>query len=444
MTTNTVPPETVPEIDATPSFVRAVQVLMAASHGPTLGEQAVREANTLFRAHRGLLSIIDPHDGQLRLLAHVPHGEPGLAAYVSPGEGLMGRVVVDGRAELVTAYATWEHRISDVRTDRIGAAMAAPIVRGDGEVHGVIALTRRPHDEPFTPIDLEGLQVFAAVVGAAIEAQRARLELGVELSQRLAAEERARAGAREKTEFMSRVSHELRTPLNAVYGFAQLLQLALEDGPHAVQVQHLLQAAQHLNHLVSDVTDIALLEGGRLSLELRAVPVIDVIEPVVAMLRTEAERNGRRFEFDPQCEGPDRVTTDPARARQILLNFGSNAIKYNRPGGLVRIVCVRRGEEFVIQVHDTGVGIPEEDLDRVFQPFLRLPSALGAASGSGLGLPLARSLAEAMHARIEVMSRVGIGSVFSLVLPAVNDPYRGSRGQRAQGEVVSHEVDHGS
>ena len=196
-----------------------------------------------------------------------------------------------------------------------------------------------------------------------------------------------------------------------------MLQITLADGPEASQVEHLLQATQHLRQLVEDITDSSLIEGGRLPLALRPVRLGDVLSPIVPLMRAEAERNGRRFELEDRVPAGTKVRADAARARQVLLNLGSNAVKCNRSGGLVRVVAQLRDGCVAISVKDTGVGIAESDLKRVFQPFVRLPGAVGSAPGSGLGLALARSMAEAMGATIEVASRPGIGSTFTLILP---------------------------
>ena len=402
-------------------MVRIVQ----AGHGAVFFDEIAREVGELFRGGRVLVSVLDRHDGQLHLVARHAAGPEVLASSVAVGEGLVGRVFERGRGEHVPDYRTWGRRVPDIEADAIGSAMAAPIVGGDGVVHGVVSLAVAPGAGAFDEDDLATLEVLTAVIGAALEAREARAGLAAEIAERLAATARESAASQAHTEFMSRISHELRTPLNAVSGFAQLLQIALPDGPQAAQVEYLLQATQHLRQLVDDITDISLIEGGRLPLEVRPVRLGDLLGPIVPMMRAEAERNGRRFEFEVHGSTDTEVHTDAARARQVLLNLGSNAVKYNRPGGLVRVVAQPRDARVAISVQDTGVGIAESDLQRMFQPFVRLAGAVGFAPGSGLGLALARSMAEAMGATIEVVSKPGIGSTFTLVLAGADTPAGG-------------------
>jgi signal transduction histidine kinase len=412
---------------------RATLRIVQAGHGASFFDEVAREVGRLFPSAKVFVSVLDRQDGQLHLAAHHAAGAAALASSVAVGEGLVGRVFERGRAERVADYRSWAHRVSDVRVDAIGSAMAAPIVGGDGGVHGVVGVAAAPGERSFDEEELGSLEAIAAVVAAALEAREARAGLAAEVAERLAATARERAASQARTEFMSRISHELRTPLNAVSGFAQLLQITLGEGPQASQVEHLLQATQHLRRLVDDVTDISSIDGGRLSLVLRPVRVGDVLDPIVPMMRAEAERNGRRFELEVRLTTETLVRSDASRARQVLLNLGSNAVKYNRSGGLVRVVAQLRDGRVAISVQDTGVGIAESDLQRVFQPFVRLPAAVGTAPGSGLGLALARSLAEAMGATIEVVSRPGIGSTFTLLLahadPSAEDASSGDRGR---------------
>lgn len=404
-----------------------------AVHGEAFFDEVAREVGELFRATRVVVSVLDRHDGQLHLVARHATGAEVLASSVAVGEGLVGRVFERGRAELVSDYGVWAHRVPDVAVGSIGSAMAAPFVGSDDAVLGVVSVAAAPGGQVLDDDDLATFEAVVAVVGVVLEAREARAGLAAEVAERLAATVRERAASQAHAEFMSRISHELRTPLNAVSGFAQLLQITLADGPEASQVEHLLQATQHLRQLVEDITDISLIEGGRLPLELRPVRLGDVLSPIVPMMRAEAERNGRRFELEDRVPAGTKVRADAARARQVLLNLGSNAVKYNRSGGLVRVVTQLRDDRVAISVNDTGVGIADSDLKRVFQPFVRLPGAVGSAPGSGLGLALARSMAEAMGATIEVVSRPGIGSTFTLILGHA-DALEGDAGPAA-GEV---------
>ena len=223
-----------------------------------------------------------------------------------------------------------------------------------------------------------------------------------------------------KTEFLSRMSHELRTPLNAILGFTQLLELDLAgEEQHRESLRHIAQAGRHLLQLIDEVLDISRIETGRLVLALETFALRDVLEEALALMRPLADRRRLTVEEEWRSAPPLYVHADPARVSQVLLNLLSNAIKYNTEGGRLR-VAVQRGPDDTVRVAvtDTGPGIPSDELGRLFVPFERLPSTAGSADGTGLGLALALRTAQAMGGRIDVESRPGRGSTFTLVLPA--------------------------
>ncbi|WNW10843.1 ATP-binding protein [Pseudomonas sp. DTU_2021_1001937_2_SI_NGA_ILE_001] len=240
-----------------------------------------------------------------------------------------------------------------------------------------------------------------------------------DIALRTAREEAERA-SRAKSEFLSRMSHELRTPLNAILGFAQLIDMEASP-PHKPQVGHILRAGQHLLTLINEVLDIARIEAGRLALNLEAVPVSDALQEAVALVGPLASEVGVELTELPPLPTDCGVNADRQRLTQVLLNLLSNAIKYNRPGGRVWLEVEVRGKTLAIAVNDTGQGIAEEQMDRLFKPFERLDPDPGV-EGTGLGLALSKSLLLAMHGSLKVQSVVGQGSRFTLELPAVDVP----------------------
>jgi signal transduction histidine kinase/CheY-like chemotaxis protein len=229
-----------------------------------------------------------------------------------------------------------------------------------------------------------------------------------------------------KNSFLSRMSHELRTPLNAILGFTQLLQLET-DGRDDESLHHIAQAGEHLVGLIDEILDIARIEEGALRLHPEPVDVSLVLEDALALVAPQAAERGIRIERDV---APLHVVADPQRLRQILINLLSNAVKYNSPAGEIRVRAGRDADTVRVAVTDTGGGIAVEDLGRLFVPFERL-SATSAAAGTGLGLTISQRLAVAMGGRIEVESRVGRGSTFTLALPLATVP--GPPGEPAPG-----------
>jgi signal transduction histidine kinase/ActR/RegA family two-component response regulator len=233
-----------------------------------------------------------------------------------------------------------------------------------------------------------------------------------EEAMKMAKKEAERAN-RAKSDFLSRMSHDLRTPLNAVLGFAQLLDMDNLTADQRESVVQILEAGRHLLGLMNEVLDISRIESGHLSLSPEPVSVFDTIEQTVKLVRPLA--TPRRIEIDVLAQnGADpHVHADRQRLNQILLNFVSNAIKYNREGGRVTLWCSHApGGRVRINVTDTGAGIRPEKLELLFKPFERLGADQTGIEGTGLGLALSRGLAEAMDGVVGVESTVDKGSTF--------------------------------
>src|SRR5687767_11967141 len=216
----------------------------------------------------------------------------------------------------------------------------------------------------------------------------------------------AEMASRAKTEFLSRMSHELRTPLNAILGFGQLLEMDDLDEDRRESVAHILHAGRHLLELINEVLDISRIESGRLHLSVEAVRVADPLEAALGMVRPLAA--ARDVRLPDSVDGDLHVSADRHRLEQVVLNLLANAVKYNRPGGEVRLDCRVDSDGLVrVVVEDTGIGIPEADLERIFLPFERLVSTTSEVEGTGLGLTLSRRLVEAMGGTLTARSEVG-------------------------------------
>ncbi|HXX66822.1 MAG TPA: ATP-binding protein [Polyangiaceae bacterium] len=220
--------------------------------------------------------------------------------------------------------------------------------------------------------------------------------------------------------FLSCMSHELRTPLNAILGFAQLLRKD-ESEPlserHRERIDRILSGGEHLSRLIDDVLDLSRIEGRGLSLSIEPVSISDVLEQVKSELAPAATKSGIAIEVEPSAQ-PPLVSADRARVAQILLNLGSNGVKYNRPAGRVTfVVSTPRPEVVRILVRDTGIGIPVGMQRKMFQPFHRAGQEMGSIQGSGMGLVIARRLALLMGGDVDFRSVAGDGSEFWVDLP---------------------------
>lgn len=230
------------------------------------------------------------------------------------------------------------------------------------------------------------------------------------------ASERAARATQAKNEFLSRMSHDLRTPLNAIMGFAQVLQLDALAPEQRNSVTHILSGGRHLLSMINEVLDISRIESGRLSLSVEPVSLADALAEAAALVGSLAEQ--RRIAVTvTDCAGIV-VLADRQRLTQILLNLLGNAVKYNREGGRVTVVAAGGDAGRVrIAITDSGAGIPADKLALLFTPFERLGAEQSDVEGTGLGLALAKGLAEAMNGAITAESVVDRGSTFTLDLP---------------------------
>lgn len=237
----------------------------------------------------------------------------------------------------------------------------------------------------------------------------------------LEAKETAEEASRAKSEFLSRTSHELRTPLNAILGFGQLLETSTLSPGDRESVGQILRGGRHLLELINEVLDISEFDARRSALSVEPVSVAEVVSESMDLNTPLA--GARNVELQTSPLDPSwYVLADRQRLRQVLHNLLTNAVKFNREEGTVRVSGLKSsGDTLAIRVADTGPGIASEHLERLFSPFDRLGAERTESEGTGLGLALSKALVEAMGGRIAVDSQVGHGSTFSVELPQANE-----------------------
>jgi PAS domain S-box-containing protein len=235
------------------------------------------------------------------------------------------------------------------------------------------------------------------------------------------ARDQAESADRAKTELLSHVSHELRTPLNGVLGFAQLLEQA-EDLPPQYQpwVARILSSGRHLLGVVDDLLDLSSAQSGGMRLAFATLDPVGVLHDAWSMLAERAREAGVSYQPCKPNGADLAVVADRQRLRQVFANLLSNAIKYNRPGGQVEVSAARTGERIELQIVDTGLGMSDAQLERIFRPFERLGVEGSSIPGTGLGLALSRQLVEAMGGEIRVASARGRGTTFTVALRAAH------------------------
>jgi PAS domain S-box-containing protein len=223
-----------------------------------------------------------------------------------------------------------------------------------------------------------------------------------------------------KSGFLTAMSHELRTPLNAIGGYTELLTLGL-GGPVTPEqrdyLERIRRSQQHLLGIISDLLNFSRIEAGHLTYDIQKLSLSSVIEGIVPLVEPQAA--AKEISLSNESSGLDCfVLADRAKVDQILVNLLSNAIKFTASGGSVKVTCRDTGNTALIEVVDTGAGIPTEKQEAIFEPFVQLGRSLSSAhEGTGLGLAISRELARAMNGDLKVKSKPGVGSTFTLSLP---------------------------
>lgn len=223
-----------------------------------------------------------------------------------------------------------------------------------------------------------------------------------------------------KSRYITAISHELRTPLNSILGYAQILAADEDVPPNRLQaVSVIRKSGDHLLSVIEGTLDIARIEGGKLTLEVKAMEFPELMQQIVGMFELQARNKGLSFDYAPQGDLPPIVRADEKRLRQILINVLGNAVKFTVRGGVSFRVEFRR-DMATFEIRDSGPGIPPQDMERIFEPFTRGSTA--QAGGSGVGLTIARMLTDLMGGEMQVSSTAGEGTLFRirLFLPQVH------------------------
>jgi signal transduction histidine kinase len=247
-------------------------------------------------------------------------------------------------------------------------------------------------------------------------------ELRAVVSEARKAWSAADAANRSKAEFLAVMSHELRTPLNSIGGYVDLLEMELR-GPltdaQRSDLGRIKRSQEHLLGIINDILNFTRLEATEIRFEIIDMPLRALIGDLDAVVAPLARAKSLEY----RCETPPAnayVRTDPDKLRQIMINLVSNAVKFTPAGGLITVRCTVEEKSVSIHVTDTGVGIPSDKQETVFEPFVQLDRGLTRTTeGTGLGLPISRGLARGMDADIRVHSEEGVGSTFTISLPRI-------------------------
>lgn len=309
---------------------------------------------------------------------------------------------------------TIDARVHEGRLVTLDATVSALEKRADGKS----SLCWLLRDTSVRRETEESMQALNRSLNARV-AQRTR-ELELALYGEQVARKEAEAANRIKSELFARLSHEFRTPLHAVSGYLEILQQNIHGNLNEEQrrdVERIHQAQEHLLTLVNMILDFAKLEGGPIELSMAEIPIEETLRGAEALVAPQFAKKGVRYTHrkgDPKLS----VFADREKVQQIVVNLLANAVKFTSGGGSVELDWRVEDDSVVVRVRDTGVGIPADKIDQVFEPFvqLRAPGSV-PTGGTGLGLAISRDLARAMGGDVRATSTVGVGSVFTLTLP---------------------------
>jgi PAS domain S-box-containing protein len=279
------------------------------------------------------------------------------------------------------------------------------LVEADGTRSGVVAHGSDVTEQVLARREVERLLQESEQARAEAEAARAEAE----------------AANRAKSEFLAVMSHELRTPLNAIGGYAELLEMGIRGPITQLQLSdlHRIHTSQrHLLGLINEVLNYAKLETGTVHYELTDVPLREALTAAELLVAPQARAKGLTLVVAEHATTL-AVRADSEKLRQILVNLASNAVKFTNPGGRIEISCEPEAGRVRIEVSDTGIGIPADKIEAIFDPFIQVRADLTRPhEGTGLGLAISRDLARGMGGELTARSTLGAGSVFTLTLPA--------------------------
>jgi signal transduction histidine kinase len=327
-----------------------------------------------------------------------------------------------------TESASQEYALLDILNTE--SFITAPIAVKDESV-GFILMGNTSLYGKVVEGDSELLSIFANQIGAAIENTKLYTELfgsHKELERRVAERTQELEKLNEelknlnkmKSDFISSVSHELRTPLTSIKGYASILMTGKLGDVLPAQKERLEKIDKHSNslvHLINNLLDIARIESGNVQMEMKDISIKEMLDSIVDIIIPQVKEKNISLKINSKIKF-DRIKVDPSQMERVFLNLLSNAVKFTPEKGMVIIEIKEKNDDIQFSIEDTGIGIPPQDIPKVFQEFFRADNALDQKiKGSGLGLSLVKKIIEAHKGKIWFDSKLGKGSRFTFTLP---------------------------
>lgn len=376
--------------------------LSSTLHLDELLNLVMRVATDLTNTQVGSILLVDETTGQLHFAASTRGAVPE-DIIVPLDNSIAGWVVRHGRSLILDDvqsdnrfYATVDKDLQFVTQ----SMLAVPLITNNKTI-GALEVINKVDNSTYTPQDVALMEALASQSAVAI--MNARL-----FSQ---------------SDLLAEIMHELKTPLMAIRSASELMSRPnFPQEKHAELVNMIRREAVRLSNMTKDFLDFARLESGRVRLKNDVVDLMILILDVVRIAESQAAARHITITAQlpddlPRADRKPSLQGDSDRLKQVLLNFVSNAIKYNVENGRITITAQRSGSEIAVAIADTGHGIAAEDMEHLFERFYRVPKSEGTAEGSGMGLAIAKKIVEQHGGRIEVASVVGEGTTFTIVLP---------------------------
>ncbi len=400
-------------------FVRLLAAGVAISSEHALADvlqSVVDSAREVVEARYAALAVLaeDGADVAQFVTSGIPREEHARIGAPPRGRGLLGATIRDARPVRIPRIAD-DPRAAGFPPHHppMTSLLAVPIVMRR-RVFGNLYLADKIGAAEFSEEDEAITVMLAAQAAAAVENARLYEETASLLAQ-------VQQMQRQRDQFFAMINHELRNALTGVYGWAERLLRAKNPGTAERAATEVFESAERMITLMNNLLDLSRLDAGKIQTIFRETDLRRVADRALATLQPAAEARGITLRAEGE---PPVVETDGMRLEQILVNLLSNAVRHSRPGDQVRLRTERVGDDVVFHVIDRGPGIPHEDQERIFEPFIRTDPESGL--GSGLGLPVSRRLAEVLGGRLTVHSDLGRGATFTVAIPYV-PPVPGGR-----------------
>jgi len=360
-------------------------------------DRIIRAAVDITGAQAASILLYDDASRQLHFQVATDLDEPLMRGLVVPLEGSIAGWIVTNRQPVRVSNAQEDPRhfglIEEATHYATNSLLGVPLITKD-KVIGVLEALNKQGGE-FTETDEALFCVLGAQAAVAIE--NARLF--------------------QQSDLIATFVHEVRTPLSAITTATYLLlrpEISHEERDEIVQNIH--DEACRLNTLASSFLDLARMESGRVQFHSSQFELRALLVECKKVMQSKADEDGIQITIEIPADFPS-LEADRDKLKQLMLNLLSNAIKYNRPNGLVTMSASAQEKEFVLAVQDTGIGIPEKALPKLFQKFYRVQDAEGSPTGTGLGLSICKQIIQGHGGRIEVHSQLGEGTTFTIHLP---------------------------